>query len=222
MPVAEEVQILAVTARPLLDPAPGTVVEQEALRIVDQVPTLARDQALPQIQLLAGVHMHAAAIAVQRPRRPLQVARLGHARVPVEGGLEALRADRQVVRIESAAAKRVDEAQRRGVDVQLAVTGGVGERRHLLFAIDKHLRRRVDEVAVRRPFHADDSRRQHGEAHVATLDYRRRVGLTVHDRLRVARRHRHRQRQRRQPEDQADTSVSFHRLPRHVDSMGFA
>ena len=88
-PIGHEIPILnRPVFIPLFDPGKIAVVKQEALRIVDQRPAVAREYTVFQLQLMPGLvalNKCRAVHTVERAGRALQIALLLHTGIPSEG-----------------------------------------------------------------------------------------------------------------------------------------
>ncbi len=173
--IAEEIPILTLAGRALHDPGPRTVlavdeaevvgVEERARGVVHQRPAIARDEAG-----LDGLLGFRAECAIERARGAHQVAGVGRTGMPCDFLAVQGEGDREICGRELAVAG-VGQVQGVGVDVYCAgfVTGGA-KLRYRQIAVQEYQRRVVFKLAVGGPLHADELRREDGEASVIDLD----------------------------------------------------
>ena len=183
--IGEEVPVLALARRPLQDPRPRAVlalkkpevgrVEERPRGVIYQHPSVARDQAW-----IHRLFRLAAERAVERARRALQIAGVGHAGPPGEilargethcGKCDPIQGegDGEVVRVEHSICTlsgRVAQSERPRMQRRDTAILLHGEVRYRQIAIQKHQRRVIFELAVGRPLHANELRSQNGESSV--------------------------------------------------------
>ena len=177
--VAEEVPVLLLPLRPGLHPGPVRVVENGPFGVVNQNPAVAGDQSLTQVDLLARPDSAVAVVAVQGPGGAVEVASVGHSRLP---GLPAAihqEIDSEVVGGKRTAVQPVSKVEIGRLDPQPAVLFAHRVRRHWNPPVHEHQRGVVLECSVPGPLHSDDSRCEYGETRLLSHHHRLRVGYRV-------------------------------------------
>ena len=181
--VGEEIPVLRLAlVRAVGNPLPVGVVEHISVGVVDERPSVAREESVFERHLVR-VEIRVAVVSVERAVGALQVSVVLQARMPAErGGVQAAGfllaggflfrldgRDAQVVLVEHSAAfgVRQDEAVGRDGDGLRRVLHLVGCGRVAAVYGDERLV--VKKLSVGRVFHADCSIGNHGEAHVLVL-----------------------------------------------------
>ena len=181
--VGEEIPVLRLAlVRAVGNPLPVGVVEHISVGVVDERPSVAREESVFERHFVR-VEIRVAVVSVERAVGALQVSVVLQARMPAErGGVQAAGfllaggflfrldgRDAQVVLVEHSAAfgVRQDEAVGRDGDGLRRVLHLVGCSRVAAVYGDERLV--VKKLSVGRVFHADSSVGNHGEAHVLVL-----------------------------------------------------